>query len=245
MNLKRSLPAVLPLVLTASFFAASGPAESATPKQSPVNVTPHAVRFDPHVAKLDVTYGRSALELKYIRKDEAKADGCVARDHEETEEAEVEPGAGHVTVAGTRYDLVQFHFHTPSEHQFNGRHTPLEMHLVHRSAEGKLLVVGVPLTVGAHSVVDDVLATLAPECGAPVDVEPINLNRLLPAGHRTVHYTGSLTTAPFTEGVEWYLTGEQHVTAATVARFQGLFGAGNARAVQPLNGRTLVEVPRI
>ncbi|MFD5828954.1 carbonic anhydrase family protein, partial [Lentzea sp. NPDC060358] len=128
MNVKRSLPALLPLVITASFFA-GGAAESATPAQSPVNVTPTAIRFDPHAAKLDVTYGTSAIELKYIRKDTDKADGCTARDHEETEEAEVAPGAGHVTVAGTRYDLVQFHFHTPSEHTFGGRHTPLEMHL--------------------------------------------------------------------------------------------------------------------
>lgn len=245
MNSRRSLPALLSLALAASFFAA-GPAESVTPKQSPVNVTPGAIRFDPDAPELDVTYGHSALELKYIRKDAAKPDGCTTRDHEETEEADVEPGAGHVTVAGTRYDLVQFHFHTPSEHQFGGRGTPLEMHLVHRSAEGKLLVIGVPLVVGAHSVVDDVLAALAPECGAPVEIAPINLNRLLPAySHHTLHYTGSLTTAPFTEGVEWYLTGEQHVTAATIARFKGLFTAGNARATQPLNGRTLVEVPRI
>ncbi|MGW4212028.1 carbonic anhydrase family protein [Lentzea sp. NPDC004789] len=232
-------------MLAASFLAA-GPAESVTPKQSPVNVTPGAIRFDPHAPALDVSYGHSALELKYIRKDAAKPDGCTTRDHEETEEADVAPGSGHVTVAGTRYDLVQFHFHTPSEHQFGGHGTPLEMHLVHRSAEGKLLVIGVPLVVGAHSVVDDVLATLAPECGTPVEIAPIDLNRLLPAyGHETLHYTGSLTTAPFTEGVEWYLTGEQHVTAATIARFKGLFTAGNARATQPLNGRTLVEVPFI
>ncbi|MEV6240416.1 carbonic anhydrase family protein [Lentzea sp. NPDC051838] len=245
MNLRRSLPALVPLVLTASFFAV-GTAESGTPKQSPVNVTAGSIRFDPHAPKLDVSYGSSALELKYIRKDADAADGCTTRHHEETEEAEVAPGAGHVTVAGVRYDLVQFHFHTPSEHSFGGRHTPLEMHLVHRSAEGKLLVVGVPLVVGSRSVVDDVLATLAPECGAPVEVSAVDLNRLLPAyNHLTLHYTGSLTTAPFTEGVEWYLAGEQHVTAATVARFKGLFTGGNARAVQPLNGRTLVEVPRI
>lgn len=244
MNIKRSLPAVLPLVLATAFFA-GGSAESVVPKQSPVNVTANAIRVDPHAPKLDVSYGHSALELKYIRKDTADDNGCSIRNHEETEEAEVEPGSGHVTVAGTRYDLVQFHFHTPSEHQFGGRNTPLEMHLVHRSAAGRLLVVGVPLVVGAHSVVDDVLARLSPECGAPVDIAPIDLNRLLPLGHQTLHYTGSLTTAPFTEGVEWYLTGEQHVTAATIARFKGLFTTGNARATQPLNGRTFVEVPRI
>lgn len=246
MNLRRSLPALLPLVLAASFLAGGGTAESGTPKQSPVNVTPGVIRVDPHAPELDVTYGDSALELRYVRKDADKPDGCTTRDHEETEEADVSPGSGYVTVAGVRYDLVQFHFHTPSEHQFGGRSTPLEMHLVHRSAEGKLLVVGVPLVVGAHSVVDDVLARLAPECGAAVEVGAIDLNRLLPAYNRfTLHYTGSLTTAPFTEGVEWYLAGEQHVSAATVARFKGVFTGGNARGVQPLNGRTLVEVPRV
>ncbi|MEU7476223.1 carbonic anhydrase family protein [Lentzea sp. NPDC042327] len=244
MNLKRSLPALLPLVLATSFFAA-GPAESGTPRQSPVNVTPGAIRLDPHAPKLDVTYGHSALELKYVRKDADEADGCAVRDHEETEEAGVEPGAGHVTVAGTRYDLVQFHFHTPSEHQFSGRRYPLEMHLVHRSAEGRLLVVGVPLRAGGRSAVDTVLSALSPECGEPVDIAPIDLNRLLPASHHTLHYTGSLTTAPFTEGVEWYLTAEQTVSAASIARFQALFPAGDARPVQPLNGRTLNEVPRI
>src|SRR5690606_8849805 len=39
------------------------------------------------------------------------------------------------------YDLLQFHFHTPSETTFEGLHYPLEAHFVHRNAEGQLAVV--------------------------------------------------------------------------------------------------------
>ncbi|MCK2243509.1 MULTISPECIES: carbonic anhydrase family protein [unclassified Crossiella] len=232
---------MLPLVAVAAIVV-SPVAQSKLPAQSPVNVVPEAIQIDPTHPKLDVTYGHSELELEYKRKDDTKPDGCQVRDHEETEEAKVKPGSGFVTAAGVRYDLDQFHFHTPAEHRFAGRQYPLEMHLVHRSAAGKLLVVGVPLRAGEHSVVDTVLAKLAPECGQSVHIPSVNLNSLLPHNKHTLHYQGSLTTHPFTEGVQWYLAGEKTVSQATLSRFQGLFSHGNSRAVQPLNGRHFTEV---
>ena len=39
-----------------------------------------------------------------------------------------------------RYDLLQFHFHTPSEHRVAGRSFPMEIHFVHRNARGQLAV---------------------------------------------------------------------------------------------------------
>ncbi|GAA2843741.1 hypothetical protein GCM10010452_85220 [Crossiella cryophila] len=241
MSFKRSLSVVLPLVAVAAIVV-SPVAQSKLPAQSPVNVVPEAIQIDPTHPKLDVSYGHSELELKYIRKDAANPNGCQVRDHEETEEAEVKPGSGFVTAGGVRFDLIQFHFHTPAEHRFAGRQYPLEMHLVHRSAAGKLLVVGVPLRAGEHSTVDTVLAKLAPECGAPVHIHSINLNTLLPHNKHTLHYQGSLTTHPFDEGVQWYLAAEKTVSQATLSRFQGLFSHGNSRAVQPLNGRHFTEV---
>ncbi|MFD7658066.1 carbonic anhydrase family protein [Actinosynnema sp. NPDC059797] len=237
----------IPLALSALLTAGTSPAQSQVPLQSPIDITASSIRFNPHLPQLQISYGHHvAGDLHYVRKDTAATDGCAVRDHEETEEFEVEPGSGHVTLSGVRYDLVQLHFHTPSEHRFGGHADPLEMHLVHRSAAGDLLVIGVPLRVGAASAVDRVLAHLAPECGEEVHLTDIDLNTLLPVNRATARYTGSLTTAPFTEGVQWFLMSEKTVTQATVSRFQSLFHAGNSRPVQPLNGRTVqVELPHL
>jgi carbonic anhydrase len=40
-------------------------------------------------------------------------------------------------VGGKEYTLVQYHFHAPSEHAFDGIRLPLEAHLVHKSKEGE------------------------------------------------------------------------------------------------------------
>jgi carbonic anhydrase len=66
-----------------------------------------------------------------------------------------DPGSS-LDIEGTRYQLIQFHFHTPSEHTIGGKHTPAELHLVHRSGDGRLVVVGVLMQPGQEN------AALAP-----------------------------------------------------------------------------------
>ena len=56
--------------------------------------------------------------------------------------------AASLTVDGVQYNLLQFHWHTSSEHEVNGHKYPLEMHFVHQSAGGTLLVVGVFIKPG-------------------------------------------------------------------------------------------------
>src|SRR5262249_22013849 len=56
-----------------------------------------------------------------------------------------------IEIEGKSYALLQFHFHAPSEHTIAGEHYPLEVHLVHRDADGKLAVVGVLYDAGADS----------------------------------------------------------------------------------------------
>ena len=53
-----------------------------------------------------------------------------------------------ITYSGQEYALVQLHFHTPAENTIDGKSYPLEMHLVHSSIDGKLLVIGVLFTEG-------------------------------------------------------------------------------------------------
>ena len=79
----------------------------------------------------------------------AKVEGTVI-DNGHTIQVNVKPGAK-IKLGAATYDLVQFHFHTPSEHRVGGKDTPMEVHLVHKDAQGKLAVVGVLIDAGAKS----------------------------------------------------------------------------------------------
>ena len=57
------------------------------------------------------------------------------------------PGSS-IDVGGARYELVQFHFHKPSEEKIDGKPHAMVVHLVHKGADGKLAVVAVLLDKG-------------------------------------------------------------------------------------------------
>jgi len=48
-----------------------------------------------------------------------------------------------VTINGDKYELVQMHFHSKSEHTISGKQYPLEAHFVHKDAKGNLAVIAV------------------------------------------------------------------------------------------------------
>lgn len=47
------------------------------------------------------------------------------------------------------YELVQLHFHVPSEHTVNGIHYDSELHIVHRKSDTEFLVIGLFLDTQA------------------------------------------------------------------------------------------------
>jgi carbonic anhydrase len=147
-----------------------------------------------------------------------------------------------ITVNGRRYELVQFHFHKPSEEQINDKAYDMVAHLVHRDTEGKLAVVAVLLRSGrANPLIDTVWSHLPQQKNSEHAVDTVNINvaDLLPESRAYYTFTGSLTTPPCTEGVTWFvLRSPQSVSEAQVARFAAVYPM-NARPVQPLNGRVI------
>ena len=117
------------------------------------------------------------------------------------------------------------------------------MHLVHKSASGNLAVIGILLEEGAQNAAyQPLLANLPAEKSPEKDAGlKINALDLLPAVQTTFRYSGSLTTPPCTEGVNWnvMLTPVQ-LSAAQIAAFAKIF-EGNNRPIQPLNTRPLIE----
>ena len=66
-----------------------------------------------------------------------------------TVEEKEDRGSYH-TMDGTRYELAQFHFHSPSEHTVDGKHAAMEMHLVHKSEANEVAVLAVLIEPGAE-----------------------------------------------------------------------------------------------
>lgn len=160
-----------------------------------------------------------------------------------TIQANQTPGS-FVVIGGAAYELLQFHFHSPSENTVRGAAYPMEVHLVHRSAQGELAVVGVLLAEGAASpLVQAVWDGIPHETGHEnVTGRTIQAESLLPANRSFYHFEGSLTTPPCSEGVKWYVMKTPvTVSSGQVARFLSIIGP-NARPTRPLNGRVVFEV---
>lgn len=162
-------------------------------------------------------------------------------DNGHTIQVDYAPGS-FITVAGKRYELVQFHFHRPSEEKINGKSHDMVAHLVHRDPDGKLAVVAVLLDEGKESrFIKTLWDNLPQEKGKQKVVEAVKINavELLPENKGYYTFTGSLTTPPCSESVTWYvLKTPVQISADGIARFARSYPM-NARPVQPLNGRDI------
>ena len=156
---------------------------------------------------------------------------------------QVVPAAGDaITIGGHRYELVQFHFHKPSEESIDGKRRDMVAHFVHKDASGKLAVVAVLLQTGAaNPVVAALWNNLPAHKELEVDVKGAQIDPadLLPRDRGYYTFEGSLTTPPCSEGVTWYvLKSPAQLSSGEIARFAKAYPM-NARPVQPLNGRVV------
>lgn len=176
---------------------------------------------------------QSNIEFSY----DGKAADIVNNGH--TIQVNLAPGST-ITVNGKSYTLLQFHFHSPSEHTIDGKQAPMVIHMVHRSDDGQLGVIGVMVNVGKENKALAPLWEKMPQTeGEKVTLDDLKLDlmQLLPNNTTYYSYTGSLTTPPCTEGVQWMVMKNRvNVSKAQLAAFTKLF-PHNARPVQPLNGR--------
>lgn len=149
-----------------------------------------------------------------------------------------------ITLTGKTYELVQFHFHRPSEEKINGQRFDMVVHLVHKSDDGQLAVVAVLLERGSENPFIQTLWNNLP-LEKNVDVSPPDLaidpSALLPAGRSYYTYMGSLTTPPCSEGVLWLVMKQPaQISPDQLNIFSRLY-KNNARPIQPTAGRLIKE----
>ncbi len=193
--------------------------------QSPINiVTSNSVEID--LPDVQFFYEASALELE-----------------NNGHTIEATPIAGsYIDIGGVIYNLMQFHFHSLSEHTINGRQFPLEGHFVHKNSNGDLAVIGVLIEAGEENenfkAIWEHIPAEADET-YDLDVE-INPNDLLPEDRRSYQYSGSLTTPPCSEGVRWFVLRETaQMSEAQLNKFAAIYNH-NYRPVQAVNARQIL-----
>ena len=156
---------------------------------------------------------------------------------------QVDVHSGSVTLDGVRFDLEEFHFHWPAEHELIGTRPPAEIHMVHKTADGRIAVVGTWIRVGARNRAWDRIWAHLPSAGGDTTNVTVSIERLFGFSdlnaERVYRYCGSLTTPEYAEGVNWLMRRTAiTMSAAQIAKLRSVMGR-YSRDVQPLNGRVI------
>lgn len=166
--------------------------------------------------------------------------------------------AGSITIGNDTFKLLEFHFHRPSEEAIDNRRFPMVAHLVHLKDQagcdvglaGCVAVITVLIEQGEpQQKTSDLLQILFNHLPPPTGPQnaQISLEGLLPRGFLTAgywRYDGSLTTPPCTENITFYvLKPRLEFSTEQLAEFERRYPTPNAREIQPLNGREIVNKP--
>ncbi|MEO9322664.1 carbonic anhydrase family protein [Nocardioides sp. C4-1] len=152
----------------------------------------------------------------------------------------------HLELDGVDYELLQFHFHAPSEHTVDGVASPVEFHFVHADADGNLAVLGVLVREGGSDNPAWAPFVTAASTPSSMDVpSTLDLAGLLPTSAGALEhwaYDGSLTTPPCSEQVTWLVLDHPvELSQAQVEALESVY-VDNNRPVQPLGDRTVALV---
>jgi len=142
--------------------------------------------------------------------------------------------SGSVRIGPNRFELLQFHFHAPSEHLKEGIAYPMEIHFVHKDDKGNLAVLGLLVKEGAANPFIDQVWNSEKTTG-----EVFNPYLLLPGDRSYFHYIGSLTTPPCSENVNWNVFVEPIELSKGQIDFFRTRYTKNARPVQRLFNRKI------
>jgi len=183
-----------------------------------------------------------------------ESDFEVVRPNTTNFEAEAEAGTRMgITIGDTEYELLQFHFHSLSEHLMNGERFPLEAHFVHRTGDGGLAVLGMFIEEGDENEeiekLIDILGEVEDlEVGQHTELDDFDPRELLPGDLSTSRYLGSTTTPPCVEGVQWLLLKKRtEMSRSQIHDIQDVIrnyndGFDNNRPVQSRDGRLVKRV---
>lgn len=193
--------------------------------QSPINLTGF---IEAELAPIKFNYGATAKEI-------------LNNGH--TVQVNLNSGSS-IKLDGISFDLLQFHFHAPSENHINGQSYPLEAHFVHSDKSGNLAVVAVMFKEGGES--QGLMPAWQQMPKHEGDTHALTTKfdgmNILPESKDYYRFNGSLTTPPCSEGVRWLVmktaveASKQQITA-----FTSVLHEPNNRPIQATNARPVLQ----
>ncbi len=205
--------------LSADNFACSGK------NQSPINLTGF------------VESGLSPIEFDY------KQGGNEILNNGHTVQVNYEAGSS-IKVDGQTFNLLQFHFHAPSENHIDGKSYPMEAHLVHADKDGNLAVVAVMFDKGeANKGLQQAWAEMPGHTGDKNQLsKAVSVDDILPENRDFYRFNGSLTTPPCSEGVRWLVMKEaMSASGQQIDAFANILQEPNNRPIQAVNARVILK----
>ena len=195
--------------------------------QSPIDIISQTAQ--PSSVKIQINYHAADIKLM---------------SNEFTIQADVPPSS-YLYYQNTPYELLDFTFHSPSEHSIDGLKYDMEIQFFHQAADGNQLILSVLLLKGKENLALQALwANLPPPPFNMRSINQFNPFFLLPTDRTAFTYQGSLTTPPCFEGITWIVFKEPlELSSSQLQAYRTLFPA-NARPAQQLNNRQihLIEV---
>lgn len=205
--------------------------------QSPIDIDTSSAVVDAELPQIELDYAATEILL-------------LNNGH--TIEMEYETGS-FMRFNERLYELLQFHFHAPSEHTIDGESFAMELHLVHLCGRclfnnefGAITVLGVMIKAGERN---DALDVFWDELPTQADEELhldllFNALQIVPTDFSSYRYRGSLTTPPCSEGVQWLVLREPiELSQTQIDEFKSALFLSccltNNRPVQPLNDRVV------
>lgn len=148
----------------------------------------------------------------------------------------------YIEIDGEKYDLMQLHFHVPGEHKIKGGTYDLELQLVHENSEGKVAIVALLFDEGdSHTFMTKLTNFFPDRPHEQGKTFVIDLTNILPKYRKFYNYTGSMTTPPCEEGVNWFVMARhQQTTSSSVDNVVTIL-KHNARPIQKLNSRKVYK----
>ncbi len=194
--------------------------------QSPINIVTKNVSSENNLVAPKFNYGKSKVDI-------------INNSH--TVQFNIS-GDNVVNLNGKDYKLLQFHYHTKSEHTIDGKYYPIEVHFVHQHSASEFAVLGVMFEEGKENpLLTKYLDKFPKTKGTYKSEDMMDLLSLFPKNKSYFNYQGSLTTPPCSEVVNWHLL-KTPLTAskAQIEQFSKIMDS-NFRPIQPLNGRIVNE----